>query len=138
MCAEAQSQPAGNNEQLEHSKLETMAQNEAMAARLRASLATRAAVTEKNMFRGTAFLVNGKLAFSTGNDELMLRFDPAMSESVLAKPGTRPMVMKGKELKGYAYVHESEIATEKQLAYWVELGLAFNEKAKASRKKKSS
>lgn len=113
-----------------------MAHNEELTQRLRNALATQPDVVEKKMFRGVGFMVNGKLAFSTGDDELMLRFDPALTTDVLQKPGTRPMVMKGKELKGYAYVHEDELKTEAQLKEWVELVLAYNVTAKASKKKR--
>jgi hypothetical protein len=40
-------------------------------------------VVEKQMFRGTAFMVNGKLCVSAGDNELMFRFEPALHESLV-------------------------------------------------------
>lgn len=113
-----------------------MAQNEILTERVRAALAHHPAVTEKKMFRGVAFLVDDKLCLSAGDDELMLQFDPAITDDVFKKPGVRPMIMKGRMLKGYAYVKEAELKTEMQLSYWITLALDYNPIAKGSKKKK--
>jgi TfoX/Sxy family transcriptional regulator of competence genes len=113
-----------------------MAHNEKLTQRVREALEGVKKVEEKKMFRGIAFMVNGKMCMSTGNDELMCRIDPEIHESLLKKNGTRTLFMKGREYKGYIMVHEDSIKTKKELAYWVNLSLDFNKKAKASKKKK--
>lgn len=115
-----------------------MAMNEALTVRLRQALSPYTGVTEKKMFRGVAFLLNDKLLASTGNDELMLRIDPALNNEVRQKKGTRNMVMKGKELNGWVYVKEESLASEEEFTYWINLALAFNAKAKSSKTKKGS
>lgn len=114
-----------------------MAHNEKMTARLREVLDAVRGVKEKQMFRGTAFMVNGKLCMSTGNDELMCRIDPSLHDELIQKNGCRTMVMKGKELKGYVYVHEDAFRSKRELVFWVNLCLEFNKIAKASKKKTS-
>jgi TfoX/Sxy family transcriptional regulator of competence genes len=113
-----------------------MAYNEKLTNWLRGALAHLPDVEEKKMFRGVAFMVAGKMCISVGNDEIMCRIDPALHEDSLKKAGCRPVIMKGREYKGYVYVNEAALKTKKQLNYWVELALSFNPKAKASKKTK--
>ena len=114
-----------------------MAQNEKLAARVRAAVAHLPRVEEKKMFRGTTFMVDGKMCVSVGDDELMCRIDPALHEAAVQKEGCRTMEMKGRVYWGYVYVKESVLKTDKQLAYWMGLALDFNKHAKAAKKKKT-
>lgn len=114
-----------------------MAVNEKLTDRVREALLSQAALIEKKMFRGIAIMLNDKLLASTGDDELMVRIDPALNDDVLERPGTRNMIMKGKTLKGWVYVKEEELKSKKALEYWLNLALSFNGKAKASKKNNS-
>ncbi|HEY0057486.1 MAG TPA: TfoX/Sxy family protein [Flavisolibacter sp.] len=91
-------------------------------------------ITEKEMFRGLVFMVNGKMCVNVSGENLMCRFDPALQEEVAEKDGFNPMIMKGKELKGYCYINPSGYKSKKDFEYWVNLCLDYNERAKASRK----
>jgi TfoX/Sxy family transcriptional regulator of competence genes len=93
-------------------------------------------IEEKKMFSGVAFMVNGKMCVNVSEDNLMCRFDPDLQEEIAEKSGYEPMIMKGKELKGYCYVHPIAFKSKKDFEYWVGLCLAYNERAKSSRKKK--
>lgn len=115
-----------------------MAHNEKLTTRVRKALAHLPKVEEKKMFRGITFMVNGKMCISTGDNELMLRIDPAFHETAIEKKGCRTMTMKGKEYKGYVYVHEDSIQSKKDFDYWVGLALDFNKNAKASKKSKKN
>jgi len=98
--------------------------------RLRDKLKNQKDVEEKLMFRGTVFMVNGKMCFSVGGMELMCRIDPNCYEEMLETPGTRPMYMRGKPCKGYVFIDEREIKTDQKLDFWVNLALVFNKKIK--------
>lgn len=113
-----------------------MAYNEKLANRVREVLADLPKVEEKRMFSGVTFMVNGKMCISVGNDRLMCRIDPALHEEVMEKEYCRAVIMKGREYKGFVYVDEEGVRTKKAFDYWVGLCLDFNEKAKASAKKK--
>lgn len=95
-------------------------------------------IEEKEMFRGLVFMVNGKMCINVSGENLMCRFDPVLQETLAEKRGYEPMIMKGKEMKGYCYVSPAGWKTQKEFAYWLDLCLAYNEKAKASKKKKQS
>lgn len=93
-------------------------------------------VTEKEMFRGIVFMVNGKMCINVSEENLMCRFDPSLYPEVAERNGFEPMIMKGKELKGYCYVNPHGYKSKKDFEYWVHLCLDFNERAKSSKKGK--
>lgn len=91
-------------------------------------------VEEKTMFGGLAFMVNGKMCINVSDDRLMCRFDPDLTLELSEKTGFLPMIMKGKEYKGYCYVDPIGFQNKKDFEFWVNLCLDFNDKAKPSRK----
>ncbi|HEY0055762.1 MAG TPA: TfoX/Sxy family protein [Pedobacter sp.] len=95
-------------------------------------------VEEKEMFRGLAFLINGKMCISVSEENLMCRFDPDITQDIAERPGFLPMVMKGKELKGYCYVEPLGLKKNADFEYWINLCLEFNPRAKSSKKQKKS
>lgn len=95
-------------------------------------------VEEKQMFSGLAFLVNGKMCVNVSHENLMCRFDPALENEVAEQIGFLPMIMKGKQLRGYCYVGEEGYKSKANFEYWLKLCLDFNKKARASKMKKTS
>jgi hypothetical protein len=93
-------------------------------------------IEEKEMFRGITFMINDKMCICVSGENLMCRFDPALQEEVAERNGFLPMIMKGREYKGYCYVDAEGFKRKADFEYWVNLCLAFNEKAKASKKRK--
>ncbi len=113
-----------------------MAYNEELTNKLRLALAHLPEVEEKKMFRGVAFMVEGKMCITAGDNEIMCRIDPAIHEEVIKRKGCRAVKMKGREYKGYVYITGEGIKLKKDFDYWIGLALDFNKKAKASPKKK--
>lgn len=113
-----------------------MAYNTRLADRIREYLVKfpTLKVEEKEMFRGLTFMVNGKMCVCVSGENLMCRFDPALLETVAERAGFQPMIMKGKELKGYCYVDSSGYQSKKDFEHWVNLCLDYNERAKSSKK----
>jgi hypothetical protein len=93
-------------------------------------------IEEKRMFRGLTFMINGKMCVSVSGVDLMCRFDPLLQEEVAEKSGFRPMVMKGKEYKGYCYIDPDALKLKKDFEYWVGLCLDYNKRAKPRRRNK--
>lgn len=112
-----------------------MAINERLTKRVRAALSHLPDVAEKKMFRGITFMVNKKMCISVSDDHIMCRFDPALHEEILRTKGCRTVEMGGRKYKGYVYVSEEAVSSEKELQYWIKLALNFNEKAKMAKKK---
>lgn len=115
-----------------------MAYDTLLADRVREYLAEfpRLEIEEKEMFRGLAFLVNGKMCVNVSGNNLMCRFDPTLTEEVSEKTGFLQMIMKGKAYKGYCYVEPIGIKNKKDFEYWIDLCLDFNDRAKSSKAKK--
>jgi len=113
-----------------------MAFNEQLNDRIREMLANHEHVEEKRMFGGSCFMVNEKMCVGIVGDELMCRIGPEAQTAALAQPYCREMDFAGKPMEGYVYVALEGLARREQLQHWVNLCLAFNPKAKASKKKK--
>jgi hypothetical protein len=93
-------------------------------------------IEEKKMFRGLAFLVYGKMCVNVSGETLMCRYDPALKNEVSTKVGFEPMIMKGREYQGYCYVSKRGYQSNADFEYWLALCLNFNEKAKATKRKR--
>ncbi len=111
-----------------------MAYNEKVAARIRKKLSDHS-TEEKEMMGGIAFMVKGKMCVGVIKDDMIARIDPALYESALEMNGCRPMDFTGRPLKGWVYIDETGMKSQKDFDYWVGLALEFNSKAKASKKK---
>jgi len=114
-----------------------MAYNLQLADKIREYLAEVPSITieEKRMFSGLAFMVNNKMCVNVSGENLMCRFNPLLTETVAEKIGYLPMIMRGKEMKGYCYVEPEGFEKKKDFVYWLQLCLDFNKYAKASKKK---
>jgi TfoX/Sxy family transcriptional regulator of competence genes len=62
-----------------------MAYSEKLAAKVRAAFAHLPKVEEKKMFRGSTFMVDGKMCVSVSGDRIMCRIDPACTMQPLRK-----------------------------------------------------
>jgi TfoX/Sxy family transcriptional regulator of competence genes len=103
-----------------------MAYDEDLANRIRELIAGGPDVTEQRMFGGLAFLVSGHMAVAASREGgLMVRVDPDTTETLLAKPHTRPFEMRGRALEGWLRVDAEGVRTKRQLAPWVERGVAY-------------
>src|SRR5262249_11276852 len=112
-----------------------MPYNSELADRVRAALSGAGTVEEKKMFGGLMFMVNGKMCVSVGKNRIMCRIDPALHDDVLKKKRCRPVVMRGREYKGYVHVDEADVATKKEFNFWIGLALDYNKKASPSSKR---
>ena len=102
-----------------------MAYDEKLADRVREVLKRRRGVTERKMFGGLSFLVNGNMCCGIVGDDLMVRVGPDAYETALKKKGARPMDFTGRAMKGMVYVDRSGHGRATGLKSWVEQGLAF-------------
>ena len=98
----------------------SMAYDEELAARIRELMAAERGVTEKKMFGGLSFLVNGNMSVAaSGQGGLLVRVDPAESEELLRTTRAETMVMRGRAMAGWLRVDAGS-----DLAKWVERGVA--------------
>lgn len=103
-----------------------MAYDEDLADRIRELTAREPGLSEKKMFGGLAFLVNGNMAVAaSGQGGILVRVDPEESDVLLAKTPADPMEMRGREMKGWLRVASDDVRTKRQLAKWVDKGVAY-------------
>lgn len=100
-----------------------MGYNEALAEKVRDLLGENEGLTEKQMFGGLAFMLNGNMACGVVGEELMVRVGPENYDNALSERYTRPMDYTGRPLKGMVYVEEDAIA--ENLDGWVNKGADF-------------
>ena len=102
-----------------------MAYDEDLANRLRAVLAHEPGVSEKAMFGGLGFLIDGRLAVGAGSQgDLMVRVDPADSASLTRTSGVQPFEMRGRPMTGWLRISGAALDGDEQLRSWVSRGLA--------------
>ena len=124
-------------------KIEKMAYDEDLADRVRVRLQGERAVTEKRMFGGLAFLIDGHLAVTASQrGGLLLRVDPAETEMLLTEAHTEPFEMRGREMDGWLLVAPAGVSSDAQLERWVSISLAYARslppKAPAPKRRRSS
>lgn len=101
-----------------------MAYDEVLAGRIRHLLAGESGVSEKKMFGGLAFLVDGHMALAAGSDgAMMIRVAPDLAEEMLGEH-VRPQEMQGRQLRGWLHLDQEATATDEQLGGFVEPAVA--------------
>lgn len=97
-----------------------------LANRIREVLAQQRGVDERSMFGGLAFLVGGHMAVVvSGKGGLMVRVPPADTAALLRQAHVSPMVMAGRETRGWVRVDAEGVKTQRQLAGWVARGVRY-------------
>lgn len=103
-----------------------MAYDAELAERIRAQLHAVAGVSEKKMFGGLAFLTYGNMTVGVLGDEMIVRIDPAESDSALARPGVRPFDMTGRPMRGWIVVGGEQL-TDDVMDEWITEARGFVE-----------
>ena len=103
-----------------------MAYDEELADRIRRVVEGEPGLTEKRMFGGLGFLIDGHLAVSaSGQGGMLLRCDPAETESLVAGPAVSRFQMRGREMDGWLHVETEAVESDDALASWVARGVAY-------------
>jgi TfoX/Sxy family transcriptional regulator of competence genes len=111
-----------------------MAYDEALAARIRDLVADEAGVTEKKMFGGLAFLVNGNMAVAaSGQGGLLVRVDPTESAELVERTPATAMEMRGRTMAGWLRLDSADVEADGELRTWVARGVAFARSLPAKR-----
>lgn len=102
-----------------------MAYDENVAQRVRKFLDGIPGVTEKKMFGGIAFMVNGNMCGGVVDRELMMRVGAEGYKEALSQPHARPMDFTGKPMKGFVYVAAKGFETDDGLKSWIDRSLQY-------------
>jgi TfoX/Sxy family transcriptional regulator of competence genes len=102
-----------------------MAYDEGVAQRVREIMEDIPGVTEKKMFGGIAFMVNGNMCSGVVKSELMMRVGADGYDDALSQPHAREMDFTGKPMKGFVYVGEKGFAADRDLRSWINRAYQF-------------
>jgi TfoX/Sxy family transcriptional regulator of competence genes len=103
-----------------------MAYDTELANRLREALAGEPGLIEKAMFGGLGFMLDGNLAVSASSQGgLLLRVDPAESESLLGEPHAARFEMRGRTMGGWLRIDAAALDSDAEFATWVARGVAY-------------
>jgi TfoX/Sxy family transcriptional regulator of competence genes len=103
-----------------------MAYDERLAERIRQLVAEEPGLAEKKMFGGLAFLVQGNMAVAaSGQGGLLVRVDPAESDSLVRSSTAQIAVMGGRQMPGWLRVDSEHLEAKDELSKWVERGVSF-------------
>jgi len=102
-----------------------MAYDEGLAQRIRDELDDLPAASEKKMFGGMCFLLNGNMCCGVVGEELMVRVGPEAYDDSLGQPHAREMDFTGKAMRGMVYVSEDGVEDDDDLRAWLGRGRAF-------------
>ncbi len=110
-----------------------MAYDVELADRIRDTLEGEPGITEKRMFGGLAFLVNGNMALAaSGQGGLMVRIDPDDSDALVDGHDVTRMEMHGREMDGWLRVSAAAVASDDGLRDWTERGIDYAESLPAT------
>ena len=104
-----------------------MANDKALSQRIRPILSGWKGVSERKMFGGVCFMINGNMCVGTWKESLIVRLDRKNHDKTLAEPHTRPADMNGRTMKGWALVDPAGIESENDLTAWVMRAARFAE-----------
>ena len=104
-----------------------MANDEHLNERIRQILSKRERVSERKMFGGACFMINGNMCVGTWKGSLIVRLDKKNHHETLAEPHTKPADMNGRVMKGWALVEPAGIESENDLTAWVDRAARFAE-----------
>lgn len=103
-----------------------MAYDEELADRVRDVVGGEAGLTEKAMFGGLAFMLGGHLAVAaSGQGGLLLRVDPARTESLVDPPAVDRFEMRGRQVDGWLRVDATAVESDAELRRWVAHGVEY-------------
>jgi len=93
--------------------------DQVLLARIRPMMKRRKGFSEKKMFGGICFMINGNMCVGTYKGDLVVRLDRDRHEETQAEPHARPMDLTGKVMQGWAFVGKAGIASDDELKAWV-------------------
>jgi hypothetical protein len=95
--------------------------NEALAEKVRRALAGTKGLTQKKMFGGIAFLVDGAMCIGVDKDDLIVRCAKDETDAWLAKEGVREFDLSGgRPMKGWLLVGPEATGTTAGFNAWID------------------
>ena len=114
-----------------------MAYDERLAERVRVALEGERGVTERKMFGGIGFMIDGKMSMGVIGDELIVRTGDERYDELLTRPHVRAFDFSGRVSRGMVYVSPPGVARAPQLRRWVDIAVGAARAAAPSKRRKA-
>jgi TfoX/Sxy family transcriptional regulator of competence genes len=108
-----------------------MAYDEDLAGRIRKAVARKKGITEKKMFGGLGFLLNGNMLVGVWKNSMIVRMNADDSEAALREPHVGVFDITGKPMKGWLMVAAEGVGDEDAVKRWVKDALKYVSKLPA-------
>lgn len=117
-----------------------MAFDQDLALRVRRLLGGAQGFSERKMFGGICFLLDGRMSAGVLGEDLVVRVPPDEYEKAVRAPGARPMDFTGRPMRGFLLVGPRGYKTEADMSVWLARSVAVAEAAatRPSRKRRAS
>jgi TfoX/Sxy family transcriptional regulator of competence genes len=102
-----------------------MEYDEALAQRVRTALNGVGRLSERKLFGGVGFIVNGNLACGVSGTTLFVRMSPEQFEAALVRPFVRPLDTTGRAMKGWIVVDPQGVQSTGDLKRWIDQAVSF-------------
>lgn len=102
-----------------------MAYDQTLADLMADDLGPLPGLSEKRMFGGLCFLLNGNMLCGVHRDGAMYRVGKAQEAEALALPGVTPLAFTGRPMGGLVDADETAMGTEATRAALTRLALSF-------------
>lgn len=102
-----------------------MAYDPEMADRIRELVLTSASTSERAMFGGLCFLINGNMACGLTADSVMIRVGPDEYEAALQRPGVEEMTFTGRPMRGIVQISLATAEDPDALAEALQWGIDY-------------
>lgn len=95
-----------------------------LADSMREALAGLPGISEKKMFGGYCWMLNGNMLAGVEVGRFMFRVGKELEAEALARPGCTPMDITGRPMRGIVWV-DADAAFEAGLDSWIDLAARF-------------
>jgi len=102
-----------------------MVYDQRLAERVRRALGGQEGLSEKKMFGGLGFLVQGNMCVGIWRESLVARLGPDAAALALKQPHVRPFDVTGKPLRGWVLVAPEGLVDFADLQGWLDQALHF-------------
>ena len=92
-----------------------MAYDERLAERVRDALGGHAGISERRMFGGVGFMLDGNMCCGVNGEDLILRLSEEDAADVLADPHGRPFDLAPRPMKGWALLYRDALESDDEL-----------------------
>ena len=102
-----------------------MPYDEGIAEVVRQQLQDKVGYSEKKMFGGLCFLINGNMAGGIVDNRVMVRIGKDAYEDALLQEYVTEMDFNGRPMRGMIYIDEEGSQKEKIINEWIAMGYEF-------------